>query len=173
MASYVNTWTIIDPNMRVQGIQTVSSVQNHPLGTKVQARDDGTGAFGIGEFVYLPGASSMAANDVCIINFDGMTVTRASAAASLIAPICVAMAATNATTKWGWYQTWGKGVVNSATVADNGLVYLTSTAGQVDDAVAANDRVKGMLFASANGTPDTGFAEVEMSYPFVDNGSAA
>jgi hypothetical protein len=46
----------------------------------------------------------------------------------------------DATTKFGWLQIKGRAIGKCLTLfADNGVVYLTSTAGSVDDAsVAAN-----------------------------------
>lgn len=172
MADYTNSWTILDPTKTVQGIATVSTVQNHPLGTRVRARDDGTGAFGEGEFIYLPGVASCAIGTWVTYAADSWATTRL--AANAIAPVAVAMAAVDATTKYGWFQIWGKAVgLALASYADNGLVYATATAGSVDDAVVSGDRVKCALGASAIDHPDTGFAEFEIHYPYMDDGSAA
>ena len=48
-----------------------------------------------------------------------------------------------------------------------------STAGSVDDAVVAGDRVKLAKGASAVGTPSAGLAEFEISRPFMDDAIAA
>ena len=48
--------------------------------------------------------------------------------------------------------------------ADNGLIYCTSTAGSVDDAVVAGDLVVGAIGRSAI---SSGAATVELNYPFV------
>jgi len=94
------------------------------------------------------------------------------ALADAIGPVAVAMAATVAG-KAGWYQIGGKGVVKAGTVADNASPYMTATPGVLDDAVVAGDRVKGAKFASADGTPSTGLAEIELWRPYVDNAEAA
>jgi hypothetical protein len=75
--------------------------------------------------------------------------------------------------QYGWYQIRGKAVVKAGTVADNGNVYSTGTAGTLDDAVVAGDRVKNAKFASADGTPAAGLAEIEIDHPFVDDAVAA
>lgn len=172
MADYVNSWVILDPQYRVQPITTVSTVQNHPLGTRVKARDDGTGAFGEAEFIYLKGVSSCAIGTWVTYYPDDWTTARL--AANAIAAVAVAVSAVDASTKYGWFQIFGKAVgLALAGYADNGLVYATATAGSVDDAPVAGDRVKCALGASAIDHPDTGFAEFEITYPYMDDGSAA
>jgi hypothetical protein len=172
MADYTNSWTILDPKLRVQAINAVTTIQNHPLGTRVKARDDGTGAFGEGEFIYLAGVTSCAIGTWVTYAADNWTATRL--AANAIAPVAVAMSAVDAATKYGWFQVFGKAVGLALTgYADNGLVYATSTTGSIDDAPVAGDRVKCALGASALDHPDTGFAEFEIHYPFMDDGSAA
>ena len=53
------------------------------------------------------------------------------------------------------------------------LVYATSTAGSIDDAVVAGDRVKLAIGASAVDTPSSGLAEFEIQRPYMDDGTAA
>jgi hypothetical protein len=75
---------------------------------------------------------------------------------------------------YGWYQISGKAVGKClAGYADNGLVFATATAGSIDDAVVAGDRVKLAKGASAIGTPSTGLAEFEIQRPFMDDATAA
>ena len=67
----------------------------------------------------------------------------------------------------------GKGVGKAlASFADDANVYGTATAGSVDDAIVAGDRVQRCKGASAVDTPSTGLAEFEMFYPFTNNGLA-
>ena len=81
--------------------------------------------------------------------------------------ICVA-------NEFGWYQIQGKAVGKAlAGFVDNANVYATATAGSVDDAVVAGDRVKEAKGASAVGTPSAGLAEFEIARPFMDDGLAA
>jgi len=80
----------------------------------------------------------------------------------------------NVANSYGWYQISGKAVGKClASYADNGLVYATATAGSIDDAVVAGDRVKKAIGASAIGTPSTGLAEFEIDRPFMDDAASA
>jgi hypothetical protein len=151
-----------------QGISVVSDTQQHPLGTICQAYD---GTYGMGEFIYLKGVASTAQGSWVLYNADDFTTSLL--AANDIGPVAVAMCATVAST-YGWYQIQGKTVGKAAaSYADNGLVYATSTAGTIDDAVVAGDRVKNAKGASALDTPATGFAEFEISRPWMDDATAA
>lgn len=138
-----------------------------PYGTIITATDP---TYGAGEFIFLKGAASTVVGSVVVYNADDFSTTLA--AANAIGPVAIAMSACVAD-KGGWYQISGKGVAKAGTVADDALVYLTATPGQVDDAVVAGDRVKNAKFASADGTPSAGLAEVEIQRPWVDDGSAA
>jgi hypothetical protein len=151
----------------LQPIATTDTVQNHPLGTIVRAVDP---TYGVGEFIYLLGVASTVVGSVVTYNTDDFSTTLLVADA--IGPCAVAMSA-NVANQWGWYQLSGKAVVKCGTVADNGNVYATATAGQVDDAIVAGDRVKNAKFASANGTPSAGLAECEIARPWMDDALAA
>lgn len=139
-----------------------------PLGTIITAVDPTLGA---GEFIYLGGVASTAVGSWVTYNADDFST--ALLAANAIGPVAVAMAATVASTK-GWYQIGGKAVGKAlASFADNANVYATATAGSVDDAVVAGDRVKRAKGASAVDTPSTGLAEFEIDRPFMDDALAA
>lgn len=139
-----------------------------PYGTIITAVDP---TYGSGEFIYLKGVASTARGTWVTYNADDFSTTRL--AANAIGAVAIAMAATVASTE-GWYQITGKAVgLATALYADDGLVYATATAGTVDDAVVAGDRVKNAIGASAVDTPSSGFAEFEINRPFMDDGSAA
>lgn len=139
-----------------------------PLGTIITAVDP---TYGAGEFIFLEGAANTAIGSWVTYNADDYSTTLL--AANAIGPVAVAMAATVASTK-GWYQIGGKAVGKALTgFADNANVYATATAGSVDDAVVAGDRVKRAKGASAVDTPSTGLAEFEIDRPFMDDGLAA
>ncbi len=139
-----------------------------PLGTEIQATDP---VYGAGTFVYLKGVANTALGSWVTYNADDNTT--ALLAPDAIGPVAVAMGATINGTK-GWYQIVGKAVGKAlAGFLDNANVYATSTAGSVDDAVVAGDRVKQAKGASAVGTPSAGLAEFEIDRPFVDDGLAA
>jgi len=147
--------------------QSGGYIQPVPYGTIITATDP---TYGAGEFIFLKGVASTERGTVVIYNPDDFSTARA--VANAIGPVAVAMAATVAN-KAGWYQIQGKAVVKAGTVADDGNVYLTATAGTVDDAVVAGDRIKNAKFASADGTPAAGLAECEIWRPFTDDALAA
>lgn len=168
---YTTNWKSIDHQIGVQNIADTSTTQLHALGKIVRAKDFGDNANGEGEFIYLKGVASTAVGSWVIYNSDDGTT--ALLAADAIGPVAVAMSA-NVANQYGWYQIQGKAVGKALTgFADNANVYATATAGSVDDAVVAGDRVKQAKGASALDGPATGMAEFEIDRPFVDDGLAA
>lgn len=149
-------------------IGSVDTTAKVPVGTILRATDP---TYGAGEFIYLAGVASTAVGSWVTYNSDDGST--ALLAANAIGPVAVAMAATVAST-YGWYQIQGKAVGKAlAGFVDNANVYATATAGSVDDAVVAGDRVKGAKGASAVDTPSTGLAEFEIARPFMDDALAA
>lgn len=143
-------------------------LQPVPFGTIITAVDPD---YGVGEFIFLKGVASTAVGSWVTYNADDHST--ALLAANAIGPVAVAMAATVAD-EAGWYQIGGKAVGKALTgFVDNANVYATATAGSVDDAVVAGDRVKRAKGASAVDTPSTGLAEFEIDRPFMDDGLAA
>lgn len=162
------TFSVTEARIGVQAIAETSTTQRHPLGTVVRATDP---TYGAGEFIYLAGVASTAIGSWVKYMEDGYTTSLL--AANDIGQVAVAMSA-NVASQYGWYQIKGKAIGKAlASYADNGLVYATATAGSVDDAAVAGDRVKKALGASAIDTPSTGFAEFEIDRPFMDDGSSA
>jgi hypothetical protein len=106
------------------------------LGTIVTAEDP---TYGTGEFIYLKGvASCVLGSWVTYKTEDGTT---ALLAANAIGPVAVAMAATTAS-YYGWFQIEGLAVGKCLTqMASNTRVWITGTAGSVDDASVAGDGV--------------------------------
>lgn len=126
--------------------------------------------YGFGEFIYLKGLDTTAANTWVTYNADDYSTTLL--AANAIGPVAVAMSA-NLTGYSGWYQISGKAIGKALTgFLDNANVYGTSTAGSVDDAIVAGDRVQNCKGASAVDTPSTGLAEFEIQRPFVNDALA-
>lgn len=162
------SYRIVNGLLGSQPIAVTDTTQNHPLGTKVRAVDP---TYGEGEFVYLKGVASTAIGSWVTIHEDDYTTTLL--AANDIGQVAVSMSA-NVASQYGWYQVSGKAIGKALTgYVDNALVYATSTAGSVDDAVVAGDRVKKAIGASAVDTPSTGLAEFEINYPFMDDATAA
>lgn len=163
------TFKTTDNSIGAQAIAVVSATQQCALGTITRAVDE---TYGAGEFIYLKGVASTVVGSWVTYNVDDGTTELL--AANAIGPVAIAMGACDAATKFGWYQISGKAVGKAlALYADNGLVYATATAGSVDDAVVAGDRVKLAKGASAIGTPAAGFAEFEIHRPFMDDATAA
>lgn len=157
-------WVFMENRLGQSRVGDVDTEAMVPVGTILRAYDPDYGA---GEFIYLQGVASTEVGSAVVYSMDDGST--ALAAANAIGPVALAMAATVAST-WGWYQIAGKGVAKvAASFADNAVVYLTSTAGTLDDAVVAGDRVKRMRGASAIGTPSAGLAEMELERPFVDD----
>ncbi len=161
-------YIIQNPFAGMQPIAVTDTTQNHALGTKAWANDP---TYGSGVFIYLKGVASTVIGSWVKFNLDDGTTSLL--AAIDIGPVGVAMSA-NVASQYGWYQIYGKAVGKALTgYVDNALVYATATAGSIDDAVVAGDRVKNALGASAVDTPSTGLAEFEIQYPFMDDATAA
>lgn len=158
----------IEARIGFQPIANTETDARVALGTIVRAVDP---VYGAGEFIYLKGVASTAVGSWVTYNSDDFST--ALLAANAIGPVAVSMSA-NVASQYGWYQIQGKavGLVASGFV-DNANVYATATAGTVDDAVVAGDRVKGAVGASAIGTPAAGQAEFEIARPFMDDAVAA
>jgi hypothetical protein len=170
--AYTTNWLPVTPRIGLQPIATVSTTQNHPLGTVIKAYDAGANANGEGEFIYVKGVTNCAVGSWVLIAEDGYTTTLL--VADDIGKVGIAMSAIDASTDYGWVQVAGKAVGKALSAfADNGNVYSTATAGSVDDAVVAGDRVKCCKGASALDGPATGMAEFEMDHPYVDDGLSA
>lgn len=135
----------------------VHTTKRFKLGTRrrVDAKD----------FIYLQGVASTAIGTW--VTFDEAHLTLRTVA-NAQGRVAVAMAAVVAS-QFGWYQIYGSASGLALTAfADNGKVYLTSTAGSVDDADVAGDFVVGAVGRSAvNET--TLLATFELNYPMVQD----
>lgn len=164
------TFVVTDTRLGVPAIDLTETTAAAavPLGTIVQAADP---TLGSGEFIYLKGVASTVVGSW--VTYNASDYTTALLAANAIAPVAVAMSA-NVADQYGWYQISGKATgLALAGFVDNANVYATATAGSVDDAVVAGDRVKLAKGASAVGTPSAGLAYFEIHRPFMDDGLAA
>ena len=123
---------LVTPKIGVQGIATVDTVQNHPLGTIVRAADPVNGE---GAFIYMKGVASVVAGD--LVTFDTSAGTAVRTVAASRGPVGVAVSAVVANT-YGWFQVEGSAVINcAAAISAAGLVYVSATAGSVSTVVAA------------------------------------
>ena len=133
----------------------VHSSQKFRLGTRKRSVDNK-------EFIYLTGVASTVAEDVVVYD-EAYLTTRA--VADEVGPVAVAMAAVDATTEFGWYQIWGPATADCATtVSADKQLFLTSTAGRVDDADVAGDAISGMTSTAAGASNSI---TVWLNYPHV------
>jgi hypothetical protein len=157
-------YTIAENMLLGQLIADTSTTQKHQLGLIVRAKDP---TYGAGEFIYLLGAANTAIGSWVTYNADDWSTTLL--AANAIGPVAVSMSA-NVASQYGWYQIEGKAIGKALTgYVDNALVWATSTAGSVDDAVVDGDMVHLAKGASALDTPSAGFAEFEIHRPYCDD----
>lgn len=164
----MSSFSPVDGKVIPQAIADTSTTQLLPLGTRVKAVDTASTAYGEGEFIYLKGVASTVVGSCVLINLDDFSTSLL--AANDIGDVGFSMSI-NVASSFGWYQIYGKAVGKVlAGFADNANCYGTATAGSIDDAVVAGDRIKKCKGASAI---DTGLAELEIAYPFVDDGLAA
>ncbi len=167
--TYSTDWQIIRGPVGAPAITSVSSTQQLPLGTRVTAVDKGSNANGEGEFMYVKGVTNGALGAWAGIDADDYTTTLCTAN-GVYQLIGIMMSVLDASTKYGWVQIFGKAVgLALAAYADNGDVYLTGTAGSIDDTDVAGDYVLNAVGCSALDTPATGFAEFQLAYPSTDD----
>lgn len=156
------SYNIISGVLGTQAISDTSTTQQHPLGFEQIARD---ATYGVGTFIYAKGVASTAVGSWVLINEDDWTTSLATTGD--IGRIAVSMSA-NVAGQYGWYQIAGKAIGKALTgYVDNAAVYLTGTAGSVDDAVISGNLVAQAKGASAVGTPSSGLAEFELDRPYV------
>ena len=97
------TYRITDTMVGSQAIADTSTVQNHPLGTVVRAKDE---TYGEGEFIYLLGVASTAVGSV--VTFDASTYQTVLSAVGGNIPRSVAFSmSANVAAQYGWYQISG------------------------------------------------------------------
>ena len=156
------TWKIVGGATFNQDIDETSAYQEAPLGTRVQARDIDNPGYGTGEFVYAKGVGSTAAGDLVFLDTAGYTAARS--VETSIGPCAVAMSA-NVDNYFGWYCIYGTVEITSGTVADGAVLFLTTTAGSVDDASVNGDLIFG---ANAVAATSGGKTLSSITYPFVN-----
>jgi len=138
----------------------VDTTAKYPMLTQVKDSDGNT-------LIYLTGVASVVLGT--FVTYDELGITT-RLAANAIGPVAIALAATVAS-RYGFFLIEGSGLGNvSAAFADNGNVYATATAGEVDDAVVAGDRVKNCIGRSAIAS---GKATMQVHSPYMDDGLSA
>jgi hypothetical protein len=150
-------WTITNGVAGSQPIATTSTVQNHPVGKIVTAKDP---TLGEGEFIYLKGvASTVVGNVVTYVASTGATVlSLTSGVVNGGAPLAVAMSA-NVASQWGWYQIAGDATIKKTAVkvdpAGTTKVYLSATSGRVMQTSVAGRQVIGARWITATTVTST------------------
>jgi len=169
MGVTAGTWVVTDGPVGCQPIANVETEQKHPFGTLVRAKDIGSTGYGEAEFVYVKGVSSGANRAWC--GYNNKTGATTLAVADGNYPLGVMVSTLDATTKFGWLQIRGRAIGKALTAfADNGVVYLTSTAGSVDDASVIGDVVHNAI--GRNGATHTVgdlAGEFELNRPYCEN----
>lgn len=116
------------------------------------------------QYVYMQGVTGVDSTHNWV-SYDELYVTTLLAA-NAKGRVGVAMATIDATTKFGWFQIYGKNTIaGSDAVADNATLYIDATAGRVDDAAVTGDLVVGAIGRSTDAS--TNIMTVELNYPMV------
>lgn len=170
------TWTPVDNKLGIQPILSVAvgtaNIQ-HPLGTVVKAYDPtpltGTAGLGEGEFIYLPGGSSVAIGSLVTWNIVDKTVTVVPNTAKLGFQCAVSMAANTSASSFSWYQISGVAVIlkSAAAIAKLGRIAISATAGSVLGTSTAGKFV-GNAIAVNSTVSATTFAKVQIQRPFME-----
>jgi hypothetical protein len=146
----------------------VDDTERVPVGTIAKGFDPDKGE---AEFIYLPGVASVVRGDCVVYDLDpaGQAVVRTLSGTHLNAgrPVAFAMGAIVAS-KFGWFQISGVAIASVlAAFAKGNKVFLTATAGNLDDAAVAGCQIIGAVASSAVDTPETGKAYLTINRPSV------
>lgn len=134
----------------------IHTVAQNALGTEA------TDAAG-NRYVYLKGVASLVANDW--VFYDESTFVTTRTVANSKGAVAIAQAAVLAG-QFGWFGVWGAFTGNVATGAANGKVWVTSTAGRVDNTDVAVDLVLNAIQRSATAA---NLATFGLRYPICMN----
>lgn len=151
-----------------QPVANTDTVQNHPVGTIMQAWDP---TYGSAEFIYLLGVASTEVGSLVTYNATDGQTTLAVPGAGITLPVAVAMSA-NVASQYGWYQISGlaRAHIASATSAAAGIA-IGSSAGTVIAAATSNE-IQGAVTAavsSATSGTDAGFITVLLQRPIMSD----
>ena len=158
-AKVAGTWAVLSPIGMTGSLTTIDTTAAFRLGQRITARDmSSTTDYGDGEFVYLKGVTSCARGSVCTFTSGFVAVLIVAKAKG---PVCVALGAVDASTKYGWFQIKGKGVaLCDSGITDGAALFIDTNTAQIDDTAVTGDVIIGMHAAS---TDDTGTCVVHMA----------
>lgn len=147
--------------MTIKTPNTVDTELKYALGTIAQ---DEAG----NEYIYLTGVASTIVGSW--VTYDELGITTLLVA-NAIGPVAVAMAITNATTEYGWYQIRGKAeCALAANCAANVAIGFETTSGYAGDGKAAGDVIRNAFSRDAT-SASAAVATCQIMYPFVDDNS--
>ena len=117
------------------------------------------------EYIYLKGVASTVVGSW--VNYDE-TGTTTLLPANAIGPVAIAMAITDSTSKWGWYQIWGVARAKiAANCGDNASLGREGADGVCGDGRAVGDQLIGAI--SREATTNAAVATVQINYPYATN----
>ncbi len=161
------TYQLQNSTAGLRPISETTTTQYHPIGTEAVAADFN---YGVARFIYLAGCASTSAGDFVFYNLKtGATVRAVHGGATSTGPGAVAMS-DNVAGQWGWYAVFGAVPVSAATVAADAPLYLTASAGQLDDLAATGDKISGIVSRAAT---SASFATCQLAYPELTADGAA
>ncbi len=118
-----------------------------------------------GEYVYLPGTTSVEAYDGVTIGSATGSVTRL--AASAVGRVAVAQAAITSN-YYGWYQVKGAGWIQCGTTSASGSIcYASGTTGAIQTLASGYDAIQGLYTVGAGTGTANGTVKVQLNYPFI------
>lgn len=147
----------------------VDTVAQYKLGTIAAAKSD---TYGPLELIYLKAGSGVTEALGSFVGYGGDYETVLAVANGIYSGVAVALADV-AAGSYAWHVKRGNVPTKvAASFADNANVYLTATAGTVDDAVVAGDYVYKAKSITAIATPAAGLAVIYFNDSFTTDGLA-
>lgn len=139
-------FTIAEPNVVPQAIAETSTTAQNTLGKIVRAKDS---TLGMGEFIYLLGATNTVVGSAVIWNATTFQTVLATNTGEQGAPVAWAMSA-NVASQYGWYQMEGLVTAKKTNVviAPQVPVYLSGTAGRVKAIASEGKGIEGARSAN-------------------------
>lgn len=154
-------YRFVDGRVGAQPISTVSTTQNHPLGTEVRAKDD---TFGEGTFIYVQASNSITQYDAVVIKpgykLAPLTITNGKLAVEL----AFAQSAIGTKGDYAWVLQGGRPLVRCANgTQPNVPLFATATGGVLDD-VSSSVVIQGVQ-AETQVTNSAGTATCVVRFP--------
>jgi hypothetical protein len=150
-------------------VDQVDTAALYELGTIAHGLDD---TYGPVELIYLKAGSGVTEARGSVVGFGGDYETVLAVANGIYSGVAVSLGVV-AAGSYAWHVIRGNvATLVAASFADNANVYLTATAGTVDDAVVAGDYVYKAKSITAIATPAAGLAVIYFNDSFTTDGLA-